>query len=207
MEQILESGSPATTLFFYASQREPAWQAFVSAVPSCTQMATSGHTLDCLRRANSSDVAQGFLTYHPTLSQISLLPFDPTLDGPNGLIPDYPSKLLAKGQFSCVPFIAGTNLDEGEEIVLFPSEVRTVSYLICSSGTFFTNRSINSDKEVYGLILASLSPPTVAPSLLDDVVTNLLRLYPDVPALGSPFGTGNETFGLSSVYKQRAAIG
>ena len=34
------------------------------------------------------------------------------------IIPDYPSKLLAKGRLANVPFIAGTNLDEGDEIVL-----------------------------------------------------------------------------------------
>ena len=87
-----------------------------------------------------------------------------------------------------------------------PSEVRTVSYLICSSGTVFS-RTLNSEKEVYNLILKSFSPPISSPSpLLVDVATNLLRLYPDIPALGSPFGTGNETFGLSSVYKQTAAM-
>jgi hypothetical protein len=34
----------------------------------------------------------------------------------------------------------------------------------------------------------------------------LLQLYPDVPALGSPYGTGNETFGLSSQFKRYASI-
>ena len=34
----------------------------------------------------------------------------------------------------------------------------------------------------------------------------ILTLYPDDPALGSPFGTGNETFGLSSEYKRAAAM-
>ena len=91
----------------------------------------SGHTLDCLRRANSSDISQGLRTYLATLSQLFSLSFDPTLDGPNGLIPDYPSKLFAKGQFACVPFIAGTNLDEGEEIVLFL--LRLELYLILSA--------------------------------------------------------------------------
>ena len=37
-------------------------------------------------------------------------------------------------------------------------------------------------------------------------VDKLLDLYPDVPALGSPFGTGNNTFGLSSQYKRASAI-
>jgi len=104
-----------------------------------------------------------------------------------------------------VPFIAGTNLDEGEQI-FFLSEVGTVSYIIYSSGTIFTSRSINSEQEVHDLILARFSPLVVAPSLLDGAAKKLLDLYPDIPALGSPFGTGNETFGLSSVYKQTAAI-
>ena len=34
----------------------------------------------------------------------------------------------------------------------------------------------------------------------------IVRLYPDDPAFGSPFGTGNETFGLSPVFKRAAAI-
>jgi hypothetical protein len=45
------------------------------------------------------------------------------------------------------------------------------------------------------------------PSLqLDDAVDKLLQLYPDIPALGSPFDTGNETFGLSSQFKRAAAL-
>lgn len=34
----------------------------------------------------------------------------------------------------------------------------------------------------------------------------MMQLYPDIPALGSPFGTGNETFGLSATWKRAAAI-
>ena len=128
MKQILESGSPASIGIFDPSQGEPAWQTFVSGVSSCTQAATSGHTLDCLRRANSSDITQGLRASTQgllasatslTLTGLLTVPFRPTLDGPNGFIPDQPSKLLVRGQIACVPFIAGTNLDEGEEIALF----------------------------------------------------------------------------------------
>ena len=202
MKQILESGSLASIGLFNASQREPAWQNFVSGVSSCTQTATSGHTLDCLRRANSSDIAQGLP--NPIINSSGVILFDPTLDGPNGFIPDYPSKLLARGRIACVPFIAGTNLDEGEEI--FSESAEILSHLFDSSGTGFTSRSINSKKEVYDRIVSLFSPPIVAPSDFDDVAQNILRLYPDIPALGSPFDTGNETFGLSSVYKQTASI-
>ena len=114
MKQILESGSPATPALFDPFEREPAWQSFVSDVPSCAQISASGQTLDCLRRANSSDIAQGLR------SSLAAGGIGPALDGPNGLIPDYPSTLLARGQIACVPFIAGANLDEGEEIALFP---------------------------------------------------------------------------------------
>ena len=208
MKQILESGSPATMAIFDPSVREPAWQTFVSNVPSCTQISTSGQTLDCLRRANSSDIAQGLR------SSLAAGGIGPALDGPNGLIPDYPSTLLARGQIACVPFIAGTNLDEGEpEIAPLSSEAGYVSSLIHFSGTQITyatfttsTNSTDSTGDISDIVISLSSPPIVAPSVLEDVAKNISRLYPDIPALGSPFGTGNETFGFSSEYKQIAAI-
>lgn len=41
-------------------------------------------------------------------------PWVPTIDGPNGLVPDLPSKLFEKKQFANIPFISGDVLDEGE---------------------------------------------------------------------------------------------
>ena len=52
--------------------------------------------------------------------------FVPVLDGPNGLVPDVPSELLAEGKFSKIPFIAGTNLDEGESLYCVHSDFSTV---------------------------------------------------------------------------------
>jgi hypothetical protein len=34
----------------------------------------------------------------------------------------------------------------------------------------------------------------------------LLKLYPNTPSLGSPYGTGNELFGRDKQYKRSAAI-
>jgi hypothetical protein len=36
---------------------------------------------------------------------------------------------------------------------------------------------------------------------MNATIYHMMELYPDIapPSLGSPFGTGNETFGLSSV--------
>ena len=38
------------------------------------------------------------------------------------------------------------------------------------------------------------------------MINTILQMYTDDPAVGSPFGTGNETFGLSSEYKRVAAM-
>ncbi|KAG9225691.1 hypothetical protein CCMSSC00406_0007548 [Pleurotus cornucopiae] len=41
---------------------------------------------------------------------------------------------------------------------------------------------------------------------IEEVVDKLMELYPDIPALGSPYNTGNETFGLSSQYKRLGSL-
>lgn len=54
--------------------------------------------------------------------------------------------------------------------------------------------------------IETYSPSLVGSDVLQATVDKLLELYPDVPALGSPFNTGNDTFGLPSNYKRAAAI-
>jgi len=72
-----------------------------------------------------------------------------------------------------------------------------------SLGTIFTPQTINSTAEIYTL----LSSTRVPSADLNASITALLNIYPDVPALGSPFDTGNNTFGLNSQYKRFAAMG
>ena len=78
-------------------------------------------------------------------------------------------------------------------------------------GTGFTTPFTQNytTKLIKEIIIANFSPPAV-PSVteaqLDAAATRLLELYPDVPALGSPFNTGNETFGLSPGFKRAAAL-
>lgn len=203
--QILESGSPATALTFDAERREIDWQNFVGGVPSCADLATSGNTFACLKAANSSDIFHGLLTALALSPE--LFAFDPTIDGPDGLYPDIPSRLFAKGQFARVPFITGTNLDEGAQ--KFPWSPFCVNIIVFDwcIGTLFTPTTLNSEQQVRNFIIANFSPPIVSAQTLDSTADKLIQLYPDVPALGSPFDTGNETFGLSSVYKQAAALG
>ena len=55
-------------------------------------------------------------------------------------------------------------------------------------------------------LIETYIPSQPGPGTLQATVNKLLALYPDDPALGSPFNTGNQTFGLPSNYKRAAAI-
>ncbi|KAJ7700400.1 esterase 1 [Mycena rosella] len=179
---IFESGSQATAALFTPERREIDWQNFVGGVASCASKATSGSTFGCLRSASTSEIFEGLSAALAEANE--LFPWYPVLDGPGGLIPDLPSVLFERGQFARLPFIAGTNLDEA---------------------TVFTSEATNSSDEIIESLFAMFSP-SVAPTTLNSSVQTLLRLYPDIPALGSPFNTGNNTFGLSSEYKRASAI-
>ncbi|TFK81441.1 hypothetical protein K466DRAFT_455960, partial [Polyporus arcularius HHB13444] len=67
-------------------------------------------------------------------------------------------------------------------------------------GTDFTPSSISTDDQVIEFITALDHPFADPPARLQKEIESLMELYPDKPALGSPFGTGNETFGFSSQY-------
>lgn len=112
VQQIFESGSAATTPPFPAARRELDWQLFVKGVPSCASLALTENTFDCLRSVNSTEIFSGFVS--ALTDPPDPFGFSPTIDGPGGLFPDIPSRLFARGQFARLPFIAGTNLDEGK---------------------------------------------------------------------------------------------
>ncbi|KAJ7131214.1 esterase 1 [Mycena epipterygia] len=179
---IFESGSQATAALFTPERREVDWENFVSGVASCASTAKSRSTFGCLQTANTTEIFQGLSAAMTDANEE--FPWDPVIDGPGGIIPDLPSVLFKRGQFARLPFIAGTNLDEG---------------------TAFTPQIINSTDEIEQSFI-NMTSPSVSPTTLEKSVLSLLELYPDVPALGSPFNTGNNTFGLSSQYKRAAAI-
>ncbi|KAJ8072263.1 hypothetical protein PM082_015822 [Marasmius tenuissimus] len=63
-----------------------------------------------------------------------------------------------------------------------------------------------SDRNLRSVLHKELSPPDVTREILNDTIDRLLELYPDIPALGSPYNTGNETFGLPRGYKRWTSI-
>lgn len=87
----------------------------MGSVASCANISTSGRVYDCLRVAPIEEIFTAVVQ-----SAINIdFPWDPTLDiGEGSVFLDYPSSLYAKGHFARVPFIAGTNLDEGSHVIL-----------------------------------------------------------------------------------------
>ncbi|KAF8890726.1 triacylglycerol lipase 3 [Infundibulicybe gibba] len=169
--------STAITPIFGPEHNEASWQAFVSAVPECAPLATTSDTFDCLRAANSSILLQAFAT-----AEILGASFSPVIDGPGGIIPQIPSTLTPQTHF---PVLIGSNLDEG---------------------TLFTLQATNSTEEIFESIFAASSPSARSQGALTAAVNEILALYPNDPSIGSPFGTGTNTFGLNPQYKRAAAI-
>jgi carboxylesterase type B len=106
--------------------------------------------------------------------------YQPTVDG--DFIPDFPKTLLAQRKFVNVPMISGANLDEG---------------------TSFGPGNVNTTQQIQAWLEKSI------PTLSQSTINTLLKLYPNDPSEGSPYGTGdlysNSTFGLQ--YKRGASIG
>lgn len=107
-----------------------------------------------------------------------------------------------------MPFIAGANLDEGPSYSFL---ALVDSVLILKLGTDFAGdptkvTSTSAQEQLLGGYTPSLIPGSNGPALLNATATILLKMYPDIPALGSPYGTGNNTFGFNSGFKRVAAL-
>ncbi|KAK0460687.1 extracellular triacylglycerol lipase precursor [Desarmillaria tabescens] len=177
---IFESGSATSSITFNAQRREDSWTVFVQSIPSCSSFVGTSSTVNCLQSVSSSDILEGLLRAFAEANEA--IPYDPTLDGASGVFPGLPSELFPRGQFARLPFIAGTNLDEGT--------------MFCPTELNYTNGLLRQ------ILNANFSPPAVPDSVLDEI----LALYPDDPSAGSPYNTGNETFGLSPLFKKCAAL-
>ncbi|KAG7439417.1 alpha/beta-hydrolase [Guyanagaster necrorhizus] len=174
-------GCASSPVIYNASARESTWQDFVAGTTGCKSVAGTQNNFGCLQAVNSSAIYQGIVEAYALA--IEDFPFYPVLDGTSGVLPDLPTQLWAKGKFATIPFISGTNLDEG-------------------TGQQ-TNRSFtDGDIKDYIQTTYSAFPPYIPDAILD----RFLELYPNDPSLGSPYGTGNESFGLPVGYKRLASM-
>ena len=116
--QIFESGSTGTIPFFNASERQPAWDSFISNLTGCADTLAAGASIPCAQNATTEELLSA---WRKTFVKYSAFPFNflfvPVIDGPGGVVPDLPSRLIEAGKFAKIPFIAGANLDEGVPFV------------------------------------------------------------------------------------------
>jgi acetylcholinesterase len=178
---IFQSGLGSTLPIFNAYRAVPSWMLFANNTKSCTASTLSpDNTFSCLMSASSSDLLVGMKAG----MAIELFPFRPVLDGSNGIISDQPVKRLARGAGKRVPFMAGTVLDEA---------------------TLFLPRDFQTE-DITNWLNANYTPSPFGPGALRAGIDRVLSLYPDDPSAGSPFGTGNQTFGTGPGFKRGSAI-
>ncbi|KAL0575772.1 hypothetical protein V5O48_006191 [Marasmius crinis-equi] len=163
-----------------------AWSIFVNAVAPCSHTANTSRTFECLRGKDvSSDlVLQGLIDAGVSFVNPKTN-WGPLLDGEDGLLPDLPSQLPIKAKF---PIIIGNCLDEG---TLVQSQAPT---------------NVSSDDMIRGMIRGLSARPPGREDEVQQIIDRVLAAYPNIPSLGSPFDTGNNTFGLYDGYKRAAAV-
>ncbi|KAJ6469165.1 esterase 1, partial [Mycena vitilis] len=181
---IFESSQPGTTVLFDANRAVPQWLVFVNTACGTTNVAAN-NSFSCLLAASADDILAGVEAGVSAL--VGEFPFLPVLDGPAGIVPTLPSVRLSSGAGGKVPFISGSVLDDG------------TLFVAASVGT-------TSVDQIVSQINSSFTPCPSGPAALSNATNTLLGLYPDDPALGSPFNTGNDTFGFSGEYKRAAAL-
>ncbi|KAF8505634.1 extracellular triacylglycerol lipase precursor [Russula emetica] len=176
---IFESGTASSIPVFDGYRATPSWILFVNNTRSCAT-ASPNNTFPCLISADSSDLRAGL----NAAFAIETFPFRPVLDGPEGILNDHPAKRLSHGAGGRVPLMAGTVLDEGT--MFLPEDFQTEDIAIWLN--------------------ANYTPSPLGPDVLKSGLDKVMSLYPDDPSAGSPFNTGNETFGTGPGYKRGSAI-
>ncbi|WVQ75789.1 hypothetical protein IAR50_005422 [Cryptococcus sp. DSM 104548] len=191
-QAIMESGAPSTTPIGSEATWEDAYQALLLASNCSTSASNSSNSsntttftnsttsspFDCLRTLPAEQILAAQITIKNQTAFGAGFIFGPTEDG--DLIPDSPHTLIGQGKVANKPFITGNNKDEG---------------------TLFTPTAIPS--ALYGAEFLNLLEPN---GLSNETLAQLFSYYPNNASLGSPFDTGNETFGLDPSFKQLAAI-
>ncbi|KAG8745212.1 hypothetical protein FRC10_008524 [Ceratobasidium sp. 414] len=195
---ILESGSPASLPVFKPNDPIKA-EAFALIANATGCDAQESNVFECVRKAPSDVLKQAnddlmkLDPYYQAPGQAPTI-FTATRSPGDDFFTDLPSELLHTGKFAKVPFING--------VLKFPPPGSAQ----LDEGTLFVNgTSMNSEQDIINWATARFTG-------LDTGITNktaireLLGYYPDDPAAGSPYGTGNETFGQGVQYKRYASM-
>lgn len=158
----------------------PQAQIVYDAIVKLSGCNSSSNTLHCLRNLPYDQFANASNSIRDVLGYNAVaFPFNPRPDGV--VLPDAPDALARSGRYAPVPFIIGDQEDEG---TLFAQSQ--------------TNLSTNDD-------LVSYVKAVIFPGYTKARVQGLVKTYPDNPADGSPFRTGNANV-LYPQFKRLAAL-
>ncbi|KAG8691648.1 hypothetical protein FRC08_010116 [Ceratobasidium sp. 394] len=181
---LMESGSPSTYAAKPASY--PPRQAAYNFIANATGCAADD--FECLRNANADTLRQA--NYDVVKVPANLRAPDPypaaigpTLSAGDPFLSRSPKISIRQGKFAKVPFVCGTSLDEG---TIFTTNPGTTSEVV----TFLT-------AQLPGLTFGVTNTA---------VVNKLLSYYPADPSAGSPYNTGDDTFGKAAQYKRAASV-
>ncbi|WWC86705.1 uncharacterized protein L201_001582 [Kwoniella dendrophila CBS 6074] len=146
-------------------------------ITNCISPEQTENSFECLRLLPSQELLEAQFVLQADPRWSGSFIFAPSIDG--DLIPKSPYELLEEGSFAKISFITGNVKDEGTEFI--PPSI--------------------TDPEALSI------PEAIEPNgLPGGLQQQLAEAYPNDPAIGSPFGTGNETFGLDPAFKQASAI-
>ncbi|KAG8751142.1 hypothetical protein FRC11_009660 [Ceratobasidium sp. 423] len=174
---ILGSGFPSTfPVRWYNDSSREQAFQFIVNATSCTG---SGTPFECVRNAPADVLRQANKDVVSTLG--SYASTGPTMAPEDDFLPGPPAALIHSGKFAKVPFISGDQLDEGTQAA----------------------QGIPADSD-QDLIKAGVYVALGVGNAT--MLQKLLSYYPTDPAEGSPYNTGNETFGLGAQYKRLASI-
>ncbi|CAE6501471.1 unnamed protein product [Rhizoctonia solani] len=181
---LMESGAPSTYAALPASYppRQAAYN-FIANATGC-----SPNNFECLRNANADKLRQAnydVFQIPPNLRSPDPYPaaVGPTLSPGDPFLSRSPKETIRRGNFTRIPFVCGTNLDEG---TIFTTNPATTEEVV----SFLTT-------QLPGLTFGITNKTTV---------NQLLKYYLADPSAGLPYNMGNDTFSKAPQYKRAASV-
>ncbi|EUC64233.1 carboxylesterase [Rhizoctonia solani AG-3 Rhs1AP] len=186
---IMQSGAPSTMSASILSPRTR--QETYDGIAQYLGCPVSGGSFECVRSADTMDLQRAEwnvlempsslrATYpFPAAFGYNIYPDDPFFF-------DAPDSIVENHQFGNVPLIIGATLDEGTHFVPPLSDTTALeSYFTTTRPGFTAGLETSASRTAFDTFMS---------------------MYPDDPAAGSPFGTGNETWGRGNQTKRGAAM-
>ncbi|KAJ1304607.1 hypothetical protein OPQ81_005749 [Rhizoctonia solani] len=179
---LMQSGSPSTYTALPASY--PPRQAAYNFIVKATGCVDGG--FECLRNANTETLKQAnYDVFKLPPNLVSLDPYPtavgPTLSSNDPFLSRPPRKPIQEGKFAKVPFICGTNLDEGTLFTTNPSTTQDVASFLTTQLAALTFVITNTTTVEQLLKYYPTDPSAGTNELRVSSVTSYLKLHEETP--------------------------